>query len=287
MRVAPPRRHLPVVEGLVWVVSAAAGRRPRIGPLRDGVGAGRFQHSEWTSLLSRFVQNGTVEYSTMVRVRRLLEVYLQRLADIDPEAFVDADDQLAFYLNAYNAIAVHQVLCNYPIASIREIPGAFLRPYPVGRRNLSLHSLHSHVLRAFRDPRVHVAIAPAARGGPQLMPYAFTGAGLQAELDAALRRFLGDEQRGIRFDPATRTLFVAPMLTWFAADFLRPYAMATLSNLLPGRAGPGAVLHALRPMLPPAANAALDSGPRIRTSTLDWALNERMPELSRRATLGR
>lgn len=275
MIVALSQHHTAGVEGFVWAVSAAAGRRPRLGPLRNGVGAGRFQHGEWASLLGRFVQDGAIEYSTMVRVRRLLEVYLHRLAEIDPEAFVDSDDQLAFYLNAYNAVAVHQVLCAYPITSIRDVRAAFLRPYAIGRRNVSLHTLHSNILRAFGDPRVHVAISPAAWGGPQLMPYSFTGAGLQAELDAALRRFLNDEKRGVHFDSGTNTIFLAPVFTWFAADFLRPYAMPALSNLVRGIGHPRALLRELRPLLPPAIGAALDNHPRILIRRLDWTLNDR------------
>lgn len=156
-----------LVEGSVWAAGAVAGRAPHIGPLYGGTGAGRFGHSEWSALLGRFVRNGAVEYPTFRRVQRLVSEYLRRLAQVDPETFIDADDQLALYLNAYNAIAVHQVLQHDPIRSIREIPGAFLRPYPIGRRNLSLHTLHATILRAFGDPRIHAAINPAARGaGP-------------------------------------------------------------------------------------------------------------------------
>jgi len=39
------------------------------------------------ALLARFVQDGAVDYGTMTRVRRLVEVYLQRLADADPDVF--------------------------------------------------------------------------------------------------------------------------------------------------------------------------------------------------------
>ena len=275
MHARTSKQHIPLLEGFVWAAGALGGRRPRLGALRAGVAAGRFHHSEWSALLGRFVQNGSVDYHNMVRVRRLVEVYLHRLVETDPESFIDSDDQLAFYLNAYNAIAIHQVLTAYPLTTIRTRSNAFLRPYPIGRRNVSLHTLHSNILRAFADPRVHLAICNTARSGPAIMPYAFTGANLQAELDNALRSFLADEIRGIRVVPITNTLVVSPLLRWFGGDFLRPYAMAQARSLVSGWHGLRRVLVALEPCLPPLVQQALHNKARIQIAPFDWSLNDR------------
>lgn len=264
----------PLVDLSAWL-SATVAPRPRIGPLHGGVGAGRLQHSEWSALLGLFVANGLVDYGRMSRVRRLVEVYLHQLAEHDPDSFIDADDQLAFYLNAYNAIAVHQVLLHYPVPSIRAIPGAFLRPYPIGRRNVGLHTLHGGLLRGFRDPRIHVALSPAMRGAPVLQPQAFTGAQLQAELDAALRRFLAEPERGLRYDDATETLWLSPIIRWFGGDLLRPTAMPQLGGLVRGWVRLPEVLTTLRPYLPAELAARLPERPRLRVLTLDWRLNDR------------
>lgn len=263
----------PLVGITAWL-AAALTQRPRIGPLHGGVGAGRFQHSEWNALLSRFVQDGRIDYGGMVRVRRLVEVYLSRLAEHDPETFIDADDQLAFYLNAYNAIAVHQVVLHYPVPSIRVIPGAFVRPYPIGRRNVALHTLHGGLLRAFGDPRVHIALTPAALGGAQIQPLAFTGTDLQATLDGALRRFLADPDRGARYDAVTETLWLSPIVRWFAGDLLEPAAMPRLGGLVRGWRRLPELLPVLRPYLPAALAAALPSRPTIQTLPFDWWLND-------------
>jgi hypothetical protein len=266
-----------IVESLVWLSAAAAGQRPRIGPLRDGAGAGRFQHSEWSALLGRFVANGGVEYATMRRVRRLVEVYLSRLAEHDPETFVDADDQLAFYLNAYNAIAIHQVLLHYPVASIRVIPGAFTRPYPIGRRNLSLHTLHANILRSFGDPRIHAAISTTGRSSGRMQPRAYTGSGLQAELDAALRRLLGDQTYGARLDAATNTLFLSSIFRLFGGDFLQPHTMPRPTNVALLGLRKHRLVRALTPYLPAElAIAVRQNQPRVQFLPVDWTLNERV-----------
>ncbi|HEX6291595.1 MAG TPA: DUF547 domain-containing protein [Herpetosiphonaceae bacterium] len=272
-----PTKRTAIVEQAVWLVAAAWGWRPRIGPLQAGAGAGRFQHSEWTALLGRFVQNAAIDYATMRRVRRLVEVYLHRLAEDDPERFADADDQLAFYLNAYNAIAIHQVLLHYPVASIRAIPGARTRPYPVGRRNVSLQTLHGSILRAFGDPRIHAAISTTARGGAQIQPQAFTGSNLQRALDTAMRRLLHDNAHGARLDPATNTLYLSSIFRSFGGDFLQPQAMPGPLGLLAGWRHRAGLVPLLRPYMPPdLAIAMQQTPPQVRFLPYDWTINDRL-----------
>lgn len=244
----------------------------RIGPLRGGVGAGQMQHGEWNALLARFVTDGVVDYVNLRRVQRLLEAYLSRLAEVDPESFADADDQLAFYLNAYNAIAVYQVVTHDGAESICQIQGAFTRAFPVGRRNLSLHGLHGGVLRAFGDPRVHAAIVPSAQGA-FLRERAFVGATLQSDLDAALSRLLHDPQRGAAYDVATHTLILPAILRRFAGDFLHPEQMPRLSGLIREWRSPERVIGAIADLLPPRLGDVMAMRPRVVFRAFDWSLN--------------
>lgn len=271
-------RQRPFLDRLIWLTAAAAGQRPRVGPLRNGIGTGRFQHGEWSALLSRFTNiDGTIDYGTMARVRRLLEIYLQRLARADPETFADADDQLAFYLNAYNAIAVHQVLLAYPVRSIRQIPGALARPYPIGRRNVSLNTLHASVLRSFGDPRIHAAINPATRGSGQLQPQAFSGSGLQQELDTAMRRLLNDPAHGARLAVNTKTIYISSIFRLFGGDFLQPHTMPSLLGLAAGWTNITPVVMILARYLPSElAIAVRQNQPDIRFLPYDWTLNDRV-----------
>lgn len=274
-----PQRGAPwttLAETASWLGATTWGKLPRIARLRDGAGAGRVLHSEWGALLSRFVDDaGLVEYRTLVRVQRLMETYLERLADTDPDAFADTDDQLAFYLNAYNAIAMYQVVQHYPVASLQAVPGAWVRPFPVGRRNVSLVHLHGTLVRAFGDPRVHTALCPAARGGPPLLNEPFVGTSLQAQLDIAMRRLLADGERGARYDRATNTLqLAAPLLRW-AGDWAYPQQMPRVWGLIAGRAQPQRLGQAIKPYLPPALAAVVsDHQPTLRALPPDWTLND-------------
>lgn len=269
-------RWTALVEPFAWLGATTWAPGPRIARLQDGIGAGRVLHSEWGALLARFVDaEGQVEYRTLARVQRLFATYVERLATTDPDAFADSADQLAFFLNAYNALALFQAVQRYPVPSLRAVPYAFLRPYPVGQRNVSLIQLHGTFVRAFGDPRVHAALFPAARGGPVLSTEPFVGTQLHEQLDAATRRLLADQQRGARYDGATNTLFVAAPLVRWAGDWVYPHLMPRLPGVLAGRIQPRHFLNALAPFLPPAlATIANTNHPTVRSLPFDWTLND-------------
>ncbi|MDQ5854185.1 MAG: DUF547 domain-containing protein, partial [Chloroflexota bacterium] len=232
-------------------------RRPHQTATRDdSTEPRRFRHDDWSTLLTHFTRDGRVDYLNFRRVRRVLEAYLERLSYARPDEFADADEQLAFYLNAFNAIAVHQVLLHYPVASFWDIPAAFARPYPVGRELLSLHQLLHGRIRAYGDPRVHAALVPAARSAPGLRAY--TGGNLQAELDEQMRALLNDPAGELRVEPATRTLVVPRIFRWYAGDFAAPRHMPSVTMVVRGMLRPALALPFLRPYLPSAANELLN-----------------------------
>ncbi len=228
-------------------------------------------YREWEPLVMRFARENGVDYATFGRVRRIFEAHLDRLSDARPAEWDDPDAQLAFYINAYNAIAIHQVLLHYPVDSIRDIGTAFARPYPVGPENLTLYQLLHGKIRAFGDPRIHAAVVSATRGGPSLRTY--TTAGLQQELDEQLRMYL---QRTATANVQGQTIYVTlpKVVRWYAQDFMAPGYKPKSSRFLHAHFEPATVLPYLIPYLPPDIRASLHGRePRLRFRTYDWSLN--------------
>lgn len=222
--------------------------------LRQASGAMPFRHDDWRALVTRFASDDGVDYAGLLRVRRLVGEYLRRLSHARPEQLVGQDDWLAFYLNAFNAIAVHQVIEHYPVASLRAIPHAFARPFPIGHALLSLNTLLHTRIRTFGDPRVHAAVVPANASAPPLRAY--SGEGLQAELDRQLRGFLADPVRGIQTCAEDR-LKVSGIVRRFAGDFAAPEHMPSVLALALGRAEPRRAMTFLEPYLLAPINASL------------------------------
>ena len=175
----------------------------------------------------------------------------------------DRDATLAFWINAYNILAIDLVVQHQPRGSIRDI-GSLLRPVwkreagVVAGRPYSLHHIEHEILRPLGDPRIHAAIVCASLSCPSLRRSAYRGAGLDAQLDAQVRQFLGDPRKGLRF--AAGELWLSKIFRWFEEDF----------------AAGGGVLPFVSRYLDEAGRArlrALGPEPELHYLDYDWQLN--------------
>jgi len=245
-----------------------SSRRRDRGTTQAGEGTSPFRHEDWHALVTRFATPVGVDYVGFTRVRRLLEEYLSRLSFAQPQQLVRVDDRLAFYINAYNAIAVHQILRHYPVTSLLDVPHAFARPYAIGRELLSLNTLLHTKIRVFGDPRVHAAVVPASISAPPL--HAYSGEQLQAELDQQMRVWLADPVRGARKeDSITR---ISAIVRRFAGDFAAGTGMPSMRKLGIGYFRPTSAIPFLRPYLPGELSDTLNDD-NVRWMRYDWGLN--------------
>ncbi|MCR9178443.1 MAG: DUF547 domain-containing protein [Alphaproteobacteria bacterium] len=153
-------------------------------------------HRSWALFLDRHTVEGAdgitrVGYATVPYTdRELLEGYLKALASTDT-ARLDRSEQLAFWINLYNALVVRLVLDHVIVSSPDEIDLGLFSAGPkeatllrIGGRPVSLNGIKRQALRpVFRDPRWHYALCDGALGGPSLRRTPYTG----VEIDRALQ----------------------------------------------------------------------------------------------------
>ena len=142
-------------------------------------------------LLDLYVRNGDVYYRALKAERARLDgfISLQATTAVDK---LSREEQIAFWLNAYNAIALKTVIDHYPLQgkssaypakSIRQISGAFERlPHRVAGRTLTLDQIEQTVLAGFRDPRVFFALGRGAVGSGRLRSEAFVPSRIEEQL---------------------------------------------------------------------------------------------------------
>jgi hypothetical protein len=178
-------------------------------------------------------------------------------------------ETLAFWINAYNVLAIDVVLKAYPVPSIRAA-GSLLRPVWSRRagtaagRAVSLGEIEHEILRPLGEPRIHAAIVCASTSCPSLRREAYRAERLEAQLEEALRAFLADPRKGSRLDAAAGVLWLSPIFEWFAEDF----------------EAAGGLRAYLAPRLPAESARALaerGEGLALRFLDYDWALNELAP----------
>ena len=105
------------------------------------------------------------------------------------------------------------------LAGATKIKFFFLTRIRVGGEPWSLYSYENDVIRALHEPRVHFALNCMSVSCPRLPRVPFTGANLDAELDAAAREFFNDA-RNVRVDHASHTVHLSEILDFYTKDFL-------------------------------------------------------------------
>ena len=184
-------------------------------------GAAPPDNSVYAGLLARHVKDGFVDYKGFKAEEPLLDSYLASLEKVNPDE-LSRDDQLAFYINLYNAATIKLILTGYPgVTSIKDL-GGFWGPWKkkfirVNGKVLTLGQIEHKILRPrFRDPRVHFAIVCASKGCPPLRSEPYEGSRVGRQLDDVVSRYLNDPAKTYLKDDK---LYVTRIFKWFSGDF--------------------------------------------------------------------
>ena len=202
--------------------------------------------------------------------RKLLEDYIAML-EMVPIATYSRSEQLAYWINFYNALTVRVILAYYPVESIMDIkisPGWF-SPGPWGKklvkvdnRSLSLDDIEHRILRPiWEDLRIHYTVNCASIGCPNIQKQAFTAENAEKLLEHGARAYV-NHSRGAEF--IRGELYVSTIYNWFIEDF--------------GGDTRGVIAHLSR-YAEPALKKRLSTVSDIAGNRYDWGLNlYRKPE---------
>lgn len=248
-----------------------------------------FDHSGYDAVLKAYVDDaGQVDYAGLGKDRAGLDAYVAALGR-ENQAQIAAwsrADQMAFYINAYNAITLARIINHYPPKgigllhpkiSIRNISGVWDKiTNPVGGEDVTLEEIEHEILRAkYKDPRIHAALVCAAISCPNLAREAYTGARLEEQLDREAANFVRDSAKSdVR--PDEKRVYLSPIFDWFKEDFEH------LASDVPGAADAGGKVGELAGGLgfvakfgDPADAEFLRSGQyKVKLLKYDWTLNE-------------
>lgn len=188
-----------------------------------------FDHADFSAVLAAHVRDGLVDYDGVGRDPRF-EAYLGKLAAFDP-ATLGRDEQLAFWINAYNAYTLKLILKHDERRSIRNINKTlFVKAYGpwkeklavVGGTAYGLDAIEQEIIRpTYREPRIHFALVCAAMGCPPLRAEAYTGAALEAQLQDQGRIFLRESPAKNRVEVGARRVFLSQVFKFrdYKKDF--------------------------------------------------------------------
>ncbi len=187
-------------------------------------------HSEWQTFLDAYLIAGhssgvnRVPYGEVSAAdRRALQAYLDKLQAVSVSE-LNRDEQLAYWINLYNAATVDVILDNYPVDSIRDIGGGLVAKGPwdeallrVEGEDLTLNDVEHRIIRPiWQDERIHYAVNCASIGCPNLYPEALSAANWDRVFEESAQDYI-NHPRGVRFDG--NRLILSEIYNWYVADF--------------------------------------------------------------------
>jgi hypothetical protein len=208
-------------------------------------------HSQWTQLLKKYVTNeGKVDYKGFLQDKSHLDDYLNALAKQVPTNDWSVQEQLAYYINLYNAQTVNLILKNYPIKSIKDIDGPWTKDFiKIGEKELSLGALEHSILRKMNEPRIHFAINCASGSCPKLLNEAYTPEKLEEQLEKVTHGFINSGNNTI----SSNKLELSRIFKWYKGDFKN-----------------GELIQ----FIDPYTEVKIDPKAKISYKEYDWSLNE-------------
>jgi len=227
-------------------------------------------HGPWDGFLARYLSTDAaginrVDYGRVSAAdKAALDGYLTSLQQVRTPSLT-RDQQLAFWINLYNAKTVDIVLEAYPVESILKIKDGLLPTGPWKRKvvtvdgeRLSLNDIEHRIVRpVFREARIHYALNCAAQSCPNLSPRAWRAEGLDKALTAAERAYVNDP-RGVTVS-ADGKVTLSKIYAWFREDFGQNEAE---------------ILSRLKAFAEPPLQEKLQGKTRVDNYVYDWALND-------------
>jgi hypothetical protein len=197
-------------------------------------------HQLWNELLKVHVKpDGRVDYKGFIREKPKLESYLKLLSENAPDRSKwSKNEQLAYWINVYNAFTVKLIVDFYPTKSIRDLGPRVKIPlikdvwhykfFKIAGVDMSLDEVEHSILRKeFEEPRIHFAINCASVSCPPLLNEAFVASTLENQLARVTTTFVNDPSRN---KISAQSAQLSSIFSWFKGDFTKKGTLVEFLN---------------------------------------------------------
>jgi hypothetical protein len=195
-------------------------------------------HELWDSLVQKYVsEDGKVNYKGFIQDSVLFNSYLSLLKNNHPnDKNWSKKEQLAYWINAYNAFTVKLIVDHYPVKSIKNIKNGLpfinsvwdIKFIKIEGATYDLNNLEHSILRSkFDEPRSHFAINCASVSCPNLRNEAYTAALLEDQLTEQAKLFLNNP---VKNKISADKIELSKIFSWFRKDFKKKGSLIDFLN---------------------------------------------------------
>lgn len=231
-------------------------------PYKDG--SITSNHEAWTVLLQKYVDDsGNVDYTGFQKDSTTLNSYLRKLTANPPdEKTWSESEQLAYWINVYNAFTIKLINQHYPLESIKDLGSIIQIPFinspwdikfiEINGEKLDLNNVEHSILRKkFNEPRIHFAINCASFSCPKMRNEAYIASKLNDQLEEQAYDFINDPARN---DISLQEARLSKIFSWFKGDFTKNGSLADFINQY--------------------SKMKIDDKMKVTFIDYDWSLNE-------------
>ena len=214
---------------------------------------GGFTHNGFEALLRTYVRaNGHVDYDGWVANTEdvdELHGYLAAVSSYIPEnakeRFPSRNDELAYWMYAYNAYVIKAILDRWPLESVTDVKAPieivrgfgffYNQRFLFGGKWYSLYKVENKKIRArYKDARIHFVLNCGSESCPVLRPELPVGDELEPFLQKAAVEFVS-EDRNVRIDHDNERVVLSDIFKMYKKDFindLRHRGLPTSNGLI-------------------------------------------------------
>ena len=169
--------------------------------------------------LNTHLKRGMVDFESIYKNPIELNEIISKIANYDLSE-ASPQEQVAFYINAYNLLVIHAVIKFYPIQSPMDIKGFFTDyQYQVAGEKLTLDQIEfKKLFGRFPDVRYHFVLNCAAISCPTLYAEAIRPEKLEDQLMYSLLTVI-DRDDYVQIDHKKKTVQLSKIFDWYRADF--------------------------------------------------------------------
>ncbi len=174
---------------------------------------------ETDAFLKKYVANGKVHYKQVNQNFKEIEKLYN---DIGTMNLTGAGDQTkkAFYINAYNLVVIYQVSKFYPLKSPLDRSGFFDRvKHNIAGESITLNALEiKKIVLQYKDPRIHFALACAAKSCPPLASFVYSPDQLDNQLDIRTKLSINNSE-WLKINSSGKSVSLSKIFDWYKKDF--------------------------------------------------------------------
>lgn len=236
----------------------------------EGVVSAENAIGEYDAILKKYVKGDYFQYGDLKKNSEDLarfDLFMQWQAQAKVKK-MSRGDQIAFYINAYNSCCIQAILDNYPVHTPKDVDGFFDKlKFEVAGEKLTIGEIeYDRLIANYKDMRAHFAVVCADRGCLALKQGAYVGKNLDQDLEAAAKKFVGDE-RHFKVDKESGEIHISKIFEWYGEKFLKDPQRPVVGDK------PEAYLTH---WVDKDAKALLESGQyKLKIIEWDWTLNEK------------